>query len=223
MNKNNIDFFIFEKNLVDVFSELIEQLSIINKDKNLNFRIIDRLDNNQISLINILDSISVKKLEIDQINMNKYFFIIGNIPQSTLHMMISNKVRFEHLSTPINMILLINKFKYLVENNNNSLLELKEFSDFKYSYQSNTIYVNDLYLSLTDKENEIFQTLILNKAKPIKKKKLLLMVWNYKDEIDTHTLETHIYTLRKKIEESLKLKNLIIHQDDGYLINKKNF
>ena len=54
------------------------------------------------------------------------------------------------------------------------------------------------------------------------KKLLLNKVWKYSEEIDTHTLETHLYSLRKKIEEKLGTKNLIIHEEKkGYFINKE--
>ena len=50
--------------------------------------------------------------------------------------------------------------------------------------------------------------------------KLLSEIWNYNKEIDTHTLETHMYSLRKKIDEKLQLKDLIIYKEKkGYVIN----
>ena len=77
---------------------------------------------------------------------------------------------------------------------------------------------NSLYL--TDKENEIFKFLINNLNSAFNKKQLLSHIWRYNEDIDTHTLETHIYTLRKKIKQKLNLSNLIIHEEDGYRINQ---
>ena len=55
----------------------------------------------------------------------------------------------------------------------------------------------------------------------ITKKDLLNKVWSYGDGIDTHTLETHIYALRKKIESKLNIKDLIMFEEKkGYYINK---
>ena len=52
-------------------------------------------------------------------------------------------------------------------------------------------------------------------------KNLLKNVWSYNEDIDTHTLETHIYSLRKKIEKKLLLKGLIIFEEKkGYLLDK---
>ena len=49
-------------------------------------------------------------------------------------------------------------------------------------------------------------------------KQLLSKLWIYYDNIDTHSLETHIYTLRKKIKKKLGFTNLILHDEDGYIV-----
>ena len=43
-------------------------------------------------------------------------------------------------------------------------------------------------------------------------------VWNYADDADTHTVETHIYRLRKKIKDKFSDDNFIINHKNGYLI-----
>ena len=43
-------------------------------------------------------------------------------------------------------------------------------------------------------------------------------VWGYSLDLETHTVETHIYRLRKKINDNFKDANFIISTDDGYLI-----
>jgi DNA-binding response OmpR family regulator len=61
-------------------------------------------------------------------------------------------------------------------------LEIKQFKKFSYLSRLKTIYVNELSLYLTDKENEIFQILVDNKNISLSKKQLLSKVWNY-DEV----------------------------------------
>ena len=83
-----------------------------------------------------------------------------------------------------------------IHNSHSEIINLKQFS---YSFNLNTIYFRNLSLYLTDKENEIFQVLIKNVGISITRKELLSKVWSYNENIDTHTLETHIYSLRKKL------------------------
>ena len=56
----------------------------------------------------------------------------------------------------------------------------------------------------------------------ITKKDLLDKVWSYGEGIDTHTLETHIYALRKKIDSKLHIKDRIMFEEKkGYYINRE--
>ena len=43
-------------------------------------------------------------------------------------------------------------------------------------------------------------------------------VWNYSSNLETHTVETHIYRLRKKIKDTFNDDNFIISKKDGYII-----
>ena len=59
---------------------------------------------------------------------------------------------------------------------------------------------------------------LLNAKEPINKKKILTEVWKYASDADTHTVETHIYRLRKKIIEKFNDEDFLISQKTGYLI-----
>ena len=76
---------------------------------------------------------------------------------------------------------------------------------------------DNLILKLTEKEIEII--LYLNETK-IKHDVLDLQknIWGYSSNIETHTVETHIYRLRKKINNKFGDKNLILSHQDGYYI-----
>ena len=50
-------------------------------------------------------------------------------------------------------------------------------------------------------------------------KQLQKNVWNYSSELETHTVETHIYRLRKKFLDTFKDDNFIKHDKEGYYIN----
>ena len=68
---------------------------------------------------------------------------------------------------------------------------------------------------LTEKEIQLIELFLHNK-KPISKEKILLSVWNYSSEADTHTVETHIYRLRKKINDKFSDEKFIVNTKDGY-------
>ena len=73
------------------------------------------------------------------------------------------------------------------------------------------------YLKLTEKEIEIILYLDLNKTKN-NVLDLQKNIWGYSSNLETHTVETHIYRLRKKINGNFKDKNFIKSSKDGYFI-----
>ena len=75
----------------------------------------------------------------------------------------------------------------------------------------------DNHIILTEKEVQLLE-LLLNSKKPISKDNILLSVWNYSSDADTHTVETHIYRLRKKIAEKFMDQNFILNNKDGYYL-----
>ena len=73
------------------------------------------------------------------------------------------------------------------------------------------------YIILTEKEVQLLE-LLLNKKKSVSKDDILLSVWNYASDADTHTVETHIYRLRKKIIDKFKDDKFILNNKDGYYL-----
>lgn len=70
-------------------------------------------------------------------------------------------------------------------------------------------------ISLTDKEVEILAYLVRRTGTTVSRDDLLKDVWRYQPDVDTHTLETHIYRLRQKISGSADLKNALSTDEDG--------
>ena len=90
----------------------------------------------------------------------------------------------------------------------------------KYSINLNSRLMNKdkVRLSLTEKETQII--IFLNKLKkPTSIIDLQKEVWGHKSKLETHTVETHIYRLRKKIEKKFKDKNFISSHKEGYKIS----
>ena len=77
--------------------------------------------------------------------------------------------------------------------------------------------INDDYIILTEKEVQLLE-LFLDNKKPISKDRILSLVWNYASDADTHTVETHIYRLRKKIIDKFKDEKFILNSKNGYYL-----
>ena len=72
-------------------------------------------------------------------------------------------------------------------------------------------------LPLTEKETDII--IFLNKSNiPISINDLQIKVWGHKSKLETHTVETHVYRLRKKVEKKFNDKFFIISLKNGYKI-----
>jgi hypothetical protein len=71
-------------------------------------------------------------------------------------------------------------------------------------------------IDLTDREVDILFYLARQKNRTVGKNDLLKNVWKYQDNIDTHTLETHIYRLRQKMERDNENPVLLVTEEGGY-------
>ena len=73
-------------------------------------------------------------------------------------------------------------------------------------------------IELTRKEVDILKCLINSGEEYVDKEKLLKQVWNYNSDVTTHTLETHIYRLRQKLEIDPSIPRLMISKGGGFTI-----
>ena len=78
----------------------------------------------------------------------------------------------------------------------------------------------DTTIILTEKEVQLLEVL-LSKKKAVSKDEILSLVWQYSAESDTHTVETHIYRLRKKISEKFLDEKFILNNKKGYYLWKR--
>ena len=89
--------------------------------------------------------------------------------------------------------------------------------NYSLNLNSRVISRNKNELKLTEREIEII--LFLNyKKKPQNINILQKEVWSYATALETHTVETHIYRLRKKISDKFKDGDFILSSKEGYLI-----
>jgi len=92
-----------------------------------------------------------------------------------------------------------------------------QVGDFKINMNSRILSDKNKKLSLTEKEAEII-AFLKNSELPVNINTLQENVWGYKNKLETHTVETHIYRLRKKIKETFDNDNFISSVKSGYII-----
>ena len=91
---------------------------------------------------------------------------------------------------------------------------------YKFNLNSREMSQSNLRLKLTEKEiNSIIY--LFNSKDVVKIHELQSKVWGYQPELETHTVETHIYRLRKKISQKFHDENFILTNKSGYQIVKK--
>ena len=112
----------------------------------------------------------------------------------------------------------------LIEKINIEFLKLQFNSQSRVKVKGYTIDLNsremlvqDIKLKLTEKEiNTIIY--LSDSNEPVSIEELQKMVWSYQSDIETHTVETHIYRLRKKILNTFNDNEFIISKKNGYQI-----
>ena len=121
----------------------------------------------------------------------------------------------------LNLPTTLKEINLIVENsavkkkfNKNSSIEIKNYFLNK---NEKKLSKSENFIILTEKEIQLLELFLIIK-KPISKDKILSTVWNYSTDADTHTVETHIYRLRKKIADKFMDNNFIYNNKDGYYL-----
>ena len=123
----------------------------------------------------------------------------------------------QRICFPTNIYNLIEKINInLIKKKYNFQSDIK-ISNYFLDLNSRTLSNDKNNLKLTEKEIDII-LFLKNTKKPQKVANLQNEVWNYSTELETHTVETHIYRLRKKIKDAFKDDDFLISNKNGYLI-----
>jgi|TARA_B100000795_G_scaffold229909_1_gene187146 DNA-binding response OmpR family regulator len=187
----NLSLVFYDKNTFSELSIGIIDLLFVDAEvcKNTDIlSIINKIKDKPLLLLKGSSDTSVNKLICDDLCI---------LPLSLAD--ISNKV--------INLIT-VKKF------NQNSSVKINEYIIDK---NERKLKKKNLSITITEREIQLIE-LLFREKKPLSKKNILKRVWKYADAADTHTVETHIYRLRKKIFSKFKDENFIINSKDGYSI-----
>ena len=194
MIKQNV-FIINYNSLYEILDEIKENLSfkVINYENENDF-----VNNSDLDIKNSLIISPHNQKLISSKNSNKENFLnFDNFP-----------LQLSKLIELINIQLIKLRFNY------QSKVNIK---GYELNLNSKFFSKDNLVLKLTEKEIEIL--LYLNKTKHTHDvSDLQKNIWGYSLDMETHTVETHIYRLRKKISNKFNDKNFIISHPNGYFI-----
>jgi len=124
--------------------------------------------------------------------------------------------------------LIINNFPLkvtkIIENININFLKIRfnnqsdiQIGMYKINLNSRKMFDEKNELNLTEKEADII-VFLKDSEKPVTINQLQTNVWGHNSKLETHTVETHIYRLRKKISDTFKNNDFIISTKSGYNI-----
>ena len=174
---------------------------------------------------------------LEQTNQHYHILFIDN--QFLLKQKEVNLIEFERFNLPILLFIdsrSSNKKNFLFHDQTYlpfSILDLKKkvndlLSSFKFSKNSSVNIKNytidknlkimkkhNVFINLTEKEINLL-VLLNEEKKPLNKTLILKKIWQYSIDADTHTVETHIYRLRKKVLEKFGDKGFINIFKEGY-------
>ena len=180
-------------NKILLIYKYISLYHILNEiDLDLNFKIINVHNEDQLN---------------DEISKTKNYLVISeknNLNQKNQLFIEKLPIKITKLLEKINIEFIKQQF------NNQSQIKINKYL---IDLNSREMSLKDMKLKLTEKE--VNTVIYLSKVKkPVSIKELQENVWSYHSNLETHTVETHIYRLRKKILGALK--------DDSFIISKKN-
>ncbi len=161
--------------------------------------------NFEISFVDSRDSLSHKVKDLSN------YLIVSN----KKYLDLNNQLILQN--APINIFKLVEKINIeFLRLHFNSQSEVK-INNYSIDLNSREMFMNDTKLKLTEKEINTI-TYLSKSKKPVSIDELQKKVWSYQSDIETHTVETHIYRLRKKISNSFNDYEFIISKKNGYQI-----
>ena len=176
------------------FNELYQILEELGLDLNFKITYVDNENYLSDSVKNFNNNLVISNKKYSAIDNQ---FVLDNGPVNIFKLL--EKINIEFLKLQFNSQSMIKVNNYSIDLNSREML------------------IKDNKLKLTEKEvNSI--TYLSKSNKPVSIEELQEKVWSYQSDIETHTVETHIYRLRKKILNTFNDKHFIISEKNGYKI-----
>tara|TARA_B110000305_G_scaffold146033_1_gene162221 strand:+ start:300 stop:959 length:660 start_codon:yes stop_codon:yes gene_type:complete len=219
---------------------LIHQLFLFSKNETFNILVGDLFISSEIFQLNIINKLSLKNKinfsgndipiffcsEENSFEDFKIFLKNNSFKNTAIFFNVMKEDRGEDknkalfFNLPFSLSDLLHGLQGIVTQNEDVEYHNIKFKKLSLDMAGRHIKDSLVSVKLTDKEAKILWHLVKEKGSTVSQNFLLKKVWGYKDNIETKTLTTHIYTIRKKVN---KFSNIfsIENSDEGYCVRFK--
>ena len=222
--KDKIAIIANNQNLLDLLEEsflLYGKFSISIFTNNSILDLIKKVDNTNVLLvsIDILDNLDKKYLNFFRENEKKSIFLINKEDKKDI--LLEKQIKPKSIiNIPLSISNIIQIIESLIREEANKMNDII-IGDFSLDVVGRKISLNKINEKLTEKETEILWKLLNKIDHRIPQKEFLKEIWGYDENIETRTLETHIYRIRKKLN-SIGAKDYKINNiDNSYILSLK--
>ena len=222
--KDKIAIIANNQNLLDLLEEsflLYGKFSISIFTNNSILDLIKKVDNTNVLLvsIDILDSLDKKYLNFFRDNEKKSIFLINKEDKKDI--LLEKQIKPKSIiNIPLSISNVIQIIEGLIREEANKMNDII-IGNFSLDVVGRKISLNKINEKLTEKETEILWKLLNKIDHLIPQKEFLKEIWGYDENIETRTLETHIYRIRKKLN-SIGAKDYKINNiDNSYILSLK--
>ena len=169
--------------------------------------------------MNKVKPIQIKKIDEDKKFIENSVILVNQKDFSSLKSKTDEKQILCITKFPIKISSLIDQLNARLIQQNYSAQSNININKYILDFNSRILKSSDNELKLTEREIDTI-IFLKNENKPIKVDVLQKEVWKYGEDLETHTVETHIYRLRKKIKDTFNDDTFLQSKKDGYIINE---
>ena len=222
--KDKIAIIANNQNLLDLLEEsflLYGKFSISIFTNNSILDLIEKADNTNalIVSIDILDNLDRKYLNFFRENEKKSIFLINKEDKKDI--LLEKQIKPKSIiNIPLSISNVIQIIEGLIREEANKMNDII-IGNFSLDVVGRKISLNKINEKLTEKETEILWKLLNKIDHRIPQKEFLKEIWGYDENIETRTLETHIYRIRKKLKSIGAKRYEIKNIDNSYILSLK--
>ena len=213
-----------------LFKDLIEEQVSIVFEKNFDIKFLKTYN---IKCLNVLDTVDLIIINFKFIKDNYNILInLANDKKSKIIVIFDDHIdrsqfkkfdNFNFVVKPFRLKQIIDIIKDFFISYETYQKHIKITHDLIFRPETKTLLnkSNNMIINLTEKESILLNFILENKENVLKKDEILINVWGITEKINTHTLETHIYSLKKKLD-AFEYHHSFICSDNlgGYYFNK---